>query len=342
MKKVAIHTIVSPNFGNRLQNYALYKTLESLGMDVYNVRFEHISLKPFIRHLIKKDKYTAFYEFNKRFKWTKECVNKDFYSKSLEKKFDAFIVGSDQIWNLTFDFLSDNSFLPFIKKKRKISYSASFGVDNLNDKLKSAITELNDYYALSVREDAAADYIESVLGKRPEIHVDPTMLLNLDEWKKIEKAPPKMNSNEQYLFMYFLGDISSDKKMFILDIARNNKLKIYNILDENSEIYNSGPSEFLYLISHASLIITDSFHASVFSILNKKPFVVLDRDSNDEKMNSRIVTLLSKFCLENKYIEDIKSFDQTTLFDCNFDSVSDILEQERKKALSYLSNSLLD
>ena len=123
----------------------------------------------------------------------------------------------------------------------------------------------------------------------------------------------------------------------IKNIANRYNLDVIYLCNNNfPEYYASGPDEFLYLIHHAKLVITDSFHACVFSILYKVPFYVFERVDDNVKMNSRIETLLSKFKLENRLLKDYSSYDLSI----NYDNVDTILEKERKKFNDFIEENI--
>ena len=128
------------------------------------------------------------------------------------------------------------------------------------------------------------------------------------------------------------GEIYQDIEKF----AKANKLTIIDVISQDSPYYNIGPSEFLFLERNAEVIITDSFHACVFAILNERPFVVVERkEKNFQSMGSRIDTLLDKFHLENRRY-DAGSLDETAGTPINYTRVNEILEIERNDSIQYL------
>ena len=344
--KIAIYTIVSMNYGNRLQNYALSRVLHNLGYEVetirrYPVKIKWLNiLKKTVRSCIVKDKFTNFYLFDKKIKWSDCFVNQDGYSKDIEQHYDAFVIGSDQVWNLTFGFINENSFLPFVKTKRKISYAASFGVDSFDEKFCKQAEALHDIAAISVREETGAEIARQIIGKPVEVLVDPTMLLTREAWAEIAKKPFPGMSDKRYIFLYFLGNISEKRNAIIQRIAQKHGFHIHSVLGSQATLTNCGPAEFVYLISHAALVLTDSFHACVFSIIFQKPFAVFDRESNDEKMTSRIITLLQRFDLEDRYLTEETGVEEYAYLSCSFAKSEQILTQERARAESFLKRAL--
>lgn len=338
-KKVAILTLNGNwNYGNKLQNYALKKQIENLGYQVNTLWF--IEKKFYIKELIKKIIPTKKYSRYRKFKnFSKKELNiKHYQNKKIEDSYEYFIVGSDQVWNPNFGLEEDLRFLSFSKNKTKIAFSASFGVNSIPQELyklyKKGIDNL-DY--ISVRENAGKRIIEKITERTDvEILVDPTMLLNQSDWQQISKKPKK-KIKEKYILNYFLGNLSEERKTKIYNYANKKDWKIINILDKQDPFYTSGPSEFIYLEEHAELICTDSFHSCVFGILMGTPFIVFDREDKEEKMNSRIDTLLSKFKLEDRRFNGEINDNKLKI---DYSKAYEILKQEKIKATNFLKKSL--
>ena len=163
------------------------------------------------------------------------------------------------------------------------------------------------------------------------------MLLTADDWKTLEKKPKNFNE-KKYILTYFLGNISDERKCEIKKTADKYNCSVINLMDYNSKYYSCGPREFLWLERNAFLICTDSFHASVFSILFDKPFLVFKREQNGaENMMSRIDTLLSKMKLDSHVFDG--KIDEDVLVH-NYDNTYKIIEEERKKSFNYLERTL--
>lgn len=367
MKKAAIITLYgNSNFGNKLQNYAVQETLKKYNLEVDNIinipllNNKNVSIKKHFSRLkfyIKgtfdkifkgldyhycydlndtKERQKSFLEFNKYINNTKH-----FFSFRHIKRFnnyDYYFVGSDQVWNPQFGGLSDLDLLTFTDKN-KISLCASIGIDNIPNEFKTKTTiALKEFKAISVREDKAKEIIQDLTNREDiKVLVDPTMFLTIDEWNKVSKKPKKLTF-KNYILCYFLGELSNERKNKIESFAKINNYEIINILDEDSDFYSSGPSEFIYLESHAKFIFTDSFHSSVFGILYHIPFIVFNREGKRNNMNSRIVTLLNKFGLEDRLFQDDLDIDDYKKIDYN--SVEKILISERKKAMTFLETNI--
>lgn len=360
MKKIALYTIQSINYGNRLQNYATQEIIKSLGYDVVTLRNSpkgsekeiQVKLHPYLRilkpilpiisylkastyGLLDIDKSNNYRLFNKNINFSSDYIGVDGYSEDL-RKYDTIVAGSDQIWNTEFAFVSINSFFPF-EHSRKISFSSSFGVDVIDDNIRMAEC-LKDFKALSVRETAGAKIIKNLTGRNAEVLVDPTMLLSIDKWRNISKKP-KGFVDKPYILTYFLSP-KNKKATEQLDKLRVSNMGIYELFDKNDVVTRcAGPAEFLYLLDHAAIVLTDSFHACVFSFLFNKPFMVYNRNRKGAKMNSRLNTLLKKFHLERKYADSELEND---IWEHDYSAGYEQLNIEKKKAIDFLKRALQD
>ena len=353
MKKVAIITINDDyNCGNRLQNYAMQEVLEKHGVKaetiynqkgIYGIKYKIKKVKDYIKRLVKGDKenlrHNEFIKFNKLIDSSKYAIDVEHIPNNIAKKYDYFIAGSDQIWNYTFKRMTNIDFLTFAPNEKRNSVSASIGVNQIPEELKTYYKKnLEGFNKISVREEQAKDIIEELTGRKDvEVLVDPTMMLTMDEWKKISKKPKEFKENEKYILNYFLGNLSEERKAEIQRVANEKKCKIINLLDKNDKFYISGPSEYLYLIEHAFLVCTDSFHSCVFSILYNKPFIIFEREDKEKDMNSRIETLFNKFELSNRRFENKIQANQ---LECDYNKTYEILEKERHKFNNFVERIL--
>lgn len=354
MKKVGIVTITSGNnFGNRLQNYALTNIIEKNGYiceTIHNNDKKSIKalVKSFLKNTIFYKKYyrennrnKSFKRFNKSYiKFSNEYVtNND--SKGIENKYDYFVCGSDQIWNLNYKENGFINFLGFCNSSKKISYSASFGSNFIPNDYNVMIKKwLMDYKAISVRENSGLDIIKHITNNKKNaiVTLDPTLLLDANEWKNVEKKPLYDVPNN-YLLMYFLGELSDYDKNIIKIYAKENDLEIIDLYDKESKYYESGPSEFLYLERNAKIICTDSYHSCVFSFIFNIPFIVFERKEKGlVNMNARIDTLLNNFKLDGRKFDGKHISKENIIHD--YKEGFDILNVEKNKSLNYLLSSL--
>lgn len=360
MKKILIISLYgNSNFGNKLQLFALNKTIMKLNRNfvVVNQKVNYYSsnlLKRFIKKFLtvfmlksnndRKEmmKEKRFNYFNKKYlKYTKNFVSNYSIINKRIKNYDYYIYGSDQIWNpnssgktkLYLGYYTDNN----------IAYAASFGVSKINEEDKNTYFKgFNNFKYISVREMMGIELINSINPMiKCECVLDPTMLLTCEEWDKYNNKPNYFDKiiQKKYILNYFLGELSYDRKKEIERIAKENDCKIINLLDKNDPFYESGPSEFLYLEKNAFLICTDSFHSCVFGILYNRPFIIFDREQKGlESMNSRIDTLINKFKLKDRRYNG-KRITKENL-EHNYTEAYKILEKEREKSKNFLIKTL--
>lgn len=362
--KIGILTITNgENYGNRLQNYAVQNVLENLGAEAETIKNitnipvrEENKVKKMFKNIIitaySKMKFVNYKNFNinirrnrfnrftkKYIKQSKYIVSKDDVPLMLNKEYDFFVTGSDQVWNPNFSFNSEIDFLTFAERRKRITFAPSFGVSVISDDVKKRYSKLlGEIDHLSVRENAGAEIIRELTGREALVLLDPTMMLSKKEWLEIAKKPKWLKSNK-YILMYALGSFDENHKEKIKKIACDNNYDIIDLLDiNNKNTYSTDPSEFIYLINNSKLMYTDSFHGVVFSILMRTPFIVSERNDNHISMNSRIDTLMSKFDMDYRRSNNIVDFNQ--VFNMDFEKVDEILKKEREITINYLKNAL--
>ena len=352
MKKVAILTITNSgmNFGNRLQNYALQEALKKCGAEVKTIKSVKSiygslllsKIRQMIKEIVKNNKRRRIYgsfekayiSYDSMFRY--ENINESKFAD----RYDAFIAGSDQVWNPNFHFNSDFEFATFAPKEKRFSYAASIGVSDITDKqLPGFINNLKGMRKISVRESDSVELVERLIGRRPMLHVDPTMLLEQENYRLLEQKPD-YDLPEKYLFMYYLGNVSEDYRSIVQSIADESGLKIVKFTETPGEpFYNIGPQHFLYLVDHARYICTDSFHGAVFSVLFKKQFAIFTRQDKDIPMNSRIETLVKTFGLQERLIDELGN---DYVRNIDYESVFEILDKKRSEAYEYLRNIITE
>ena len=236
MNKIGIITINdNNNYGNRLQNYAVQTYLKKLGFDVetlknkepYNEKKKYVFrvIKNVIKgnKRIKDERLKRFEDFNKNIKFSRRTITA---FSNIKDKYDFFVVGSDQVWNSNIGRLRDVDLLGFARDEQKIAFSASFGVSEISSKDKEKVEkEISKFKAISVREKVGENIIKKLTNRTDvEVLIDPTMLLNPEEWDIVAKRPKQIDllKNKKYILNYFLGELSENRKKEIERVAKEN------------------------------------------------------------------------------------------------------------------------
>lgn len=325
------------NYGATLQAFALQDYLESLGHNVEIIDFrlpthtryelftpypkgrayELVCKFPLLRYIItpyRNRRMLKTWGRKRNFdRFDKEYLHLSSHTyKSLDKlqqdTFDAdlFIAGSDQIWNTDMENGSNGAyFLDFgPEKTKRISYAASFGISEIkdNDKKLFIKQQLRKFDKISVREKAGLNILHD-LGYEGCQVVDPVFLLSKDAW--IKKLNLQIKEND-YIFLYdFMHD---DERLIQLskELAQKEHLKICSVNDishapyADIQIDNAGPKEFLQLLLNAKYVISNSFHATAFSIIFDKKFATFPLLT--QRNPSRMIDLLSANNMMERFI----------------------------------------
>jgi hypothetical protein len=254
----------------------------------------------------------------------------------LQHEYDAFVVGSDQVWNPRADLYRGTQFLQFARPSQRIALAPSLGVSELNERERDLYRrELADFPRITVRESEAADLLDGLLGRTPAVLPDPTLGLTKSRWEKV--ADTGNAPQGAYVLTYFLGGASPAAKQEIDRAARALNLRIVDLADRSVSAWGAGPQDFIASIARAKLVMTDSYHASVFSTIFEVPFYVFPR-AETSSTYSRISTLLRNLDLKGREAPDLAT--ARDLLDQNFDSSRDRLEGQRQLLREHLRTCL--
>lgn len=350
MNSVGIMTFhFCDNYGAALQCFALRKVINSFeGYQAEVINFNS-NWKPgwFTEEDIQEkyiDKLEIYKKFQKKYLGVKEPVIYD--KEMISKDYDYYVAGSDQIWNPSFNFFNTAYFLDFAPSEAvKIAYAASIGMPvetakNYSDIFKNKIKNLD---FIGIREKTHKDFIQGFTEKKVESVLDPTLLLNKEDYEEIVE---KKKDSEKFIFLYFLKHDTTAPIVlsFVNMLSRKYNLKVIHsfvevptnsINKENESFYFEGPKDFLWYIKNAEIVVTNSFHGTVFSILYGKPFYTYVVKS----MSSRVVDLLQCLGLENRIIKGYKKLSEVD-FNIDYSEAYRKLEVERKKSIRFLKKAL--
>lgn len=353
----------STNSGASLQAYALYKTLEKLGYEpeiinycpAYFMDFTDKSNRSMRRTLKGMLKYVVLGgELSKKATMFRNfvesrCPNmtermdspEDLRRASWNK--DVYICGSDQIWNpynvrydesWFFDFLPEDSI--------KVSYAASIGQDALTEKDESWLAEgLGHFKSIGIREDAGVR-LASELGYPATQCLDPTLLLEPDEWLRICRCPEAPIPG-RYIFYYPLQANPVEQRL-LAEIKHWYQLPVVSLCSAykkpdlvDIQIRAFGPEQFLYLLSRSDVVLTNSFHGTVFSLLFQKDLVSFRNLRKNSRMES-LFRLLNVHDFQFDTLQEVSTQDAQEAFN-RFKASYSRIAPEKEKSLRFLVNA---
>ncbi|MDO4462519.1 MAG: polysaccharide pyruvyl transferase family protein [Bacteroidia bacterium] len=376
--KIGILTLAQEtNYGGILQAFAMQKVLKSLGHTPYTVDrhrrrcyanfranligFLHrvklryvnhknvsVSWIPFMPDEVYRIISAKTRDFVRRnMSMTRECYFDELEAIDKEYMFDAYVVGSDQVWLPNY---YRSSFLAHVDRPdvTKVTYAASCSKRSFLDVkgAKEGVKALAATFSgISVREDTLIQRMEKYLGRTP-IHVlDPTMLLCPQDYLDVTENNVEA---EPVVFCYILDEskkkdsvVSAVSSFVNLPSVSMRPPQTYikgKIKDVNACVYPA-IDDWIHNINRAKFVITDSFHGTVFAILFNKPFIAI---ANRERGLDRFLSLLRMFHLENRLLLDINKEDVQTILnsDIDYNVVNSILAERRTQSIEFLSSSL--
>jgi hypothetical protein len=350
MKIALLNLPIDNNYGGNLQRYALVKTLQDMGHEVVhiNLRFDYrlpwykrpvYYAKRLLKKILLKRDIQIFDTPQRQYE--KNCsITDSFYQKYIPHTevitdakllfkyidYDAFVVGSDQVWrkriaakNLPYFFFEHLQNI----SKPKIACAVSFGTD-ANELTEDEISYYGNLYkqftAVSVREKSGLSILEQLGWNNPKAThlLDPTFMLAKTDYQKIINSSETKASTGN-LFCYIL-DMTQEKENVIKQISLEKKLTPYYVsLNDNVLI-----PQWLRSFNDAEFIITDSFHGLVFSIIFNKTFKLI---RNEFRGNARFDSIIETFNLK----------DQS---DINWIEINSIIEQYRNRFTHFLKGAL--
>ena len=353
MKKIGIVTFHRAiNYGAVLQTYALQEYLKKLNLNVsvidYRSKYIEKTYDPFHIHqgkilqaLIRgvflgrsmQKKKAKFYQFvNERLDLT-TAFRDPIQFKKINNEFDFIISGSDQVFSPVSSGFDIAYFLPYVDDRKKCTYAASFGVQNIDSEMIEEYRKrLSGFKMISLREESSANIVQQLnLKVETTVNIDPTFLLSKEDWSNLIGERKEKN---KYVLLFNVEKPINDIA-FAKDLAQKKGIKLIYINDrtikkDKSIKYFSNQSiyEFLNLFYYADYIVTNSFHGTAFSIIFGKEFYV--ELNNNKQWNVRVENLLNTLGIHGRAIDNEP---QEQLIE--WSDVSKKISEEREKAQKY-------
>ncbi len=372
-KKIGIATVYTGfNYGSALQAFATKKLLENMGYNAEllklggsiipgrDVRIKKTavvlirsalhsggikSLKNYgdsIKKPLSPTSRAYFNHFTDFYLQPETISYKKLKKDSKSDDYEAFICGSDQVWNSAVFYVDPFYYLRFAPESKRIAFAPSFGRDFVPEYNKKKIKKyLTGIKHKSVRESSGEAIIKGLTGDTAKVLIDPTLALSAREWSGYLKLNDVCN--EKYLLAYFLDEPSEKARLAVKEISEKYDLKIiglpYDTGDlpwgENTE--DAGPREFAQMVKNASFVCTDSFHGTAFSLNFNIPFYTFERNyGNAGKQSARIQSILQLVDALDRY--EPEKIDE--VMNISFENVNKILSKERDESKKYLSSHL--
>lgn len=369
------------NYGGLLQNYALQQVLLRAGHEVETIdwtpsnkslRYRLYRIKCTILSFLFPKKYLKLryqptdeekkviqqhtnHFISTYIHHTKTIMFKDGFSRQAKVgKYDAYVVGSDQVWRPRYNAFLTSMFLDFAKeeKPKRIAYAASFGTDQweFTQEMTSICAPLAQKFDfVSVREDSGVKLCKDQLGVDAVHVLDPTLLLTKEDYIHLIEAEKEPKAKGT-LFNYIL-DPDTVKSAFINRVAKERGLKSFQVLPKcqaetrtKDNVKNHiddcvfpGVTTWLRAFMDAEMTIVDSFHGMVFSIIFNKPFWAI---GNVSRGMSRFTSLLKMFHLEDRLLDADHLDDVDFSKPIDWTKVNGILEEKREECRNLLYKTL--
>ena len=367
MSKVGILSMQRiKNYGSFLQAYALKKIIESLGHDVefvdYHVEntiIEEVNNKNKIQKGLDALKGKAKFTHKLKYILYKKSFNKHLEILNISNeynynpKLDTLVIGSDEVFNVIQSNKNVGYSLELFGKnhnaKKVITYAASFGNTTINKiekykKVEEISKLLSEIDSISVRDKNSFDIVDKLTQNKTIVYnLDPVLMF---DYMHDCNLIPEIKTKEKYMIVYaYNGRITDEEAKYIKKIAKNKGLKVYSIGGSQpyaDKFINCNPFEVLAYFKNAEFIITDTFHGSIFSIINNKPFVTLVRKSKENSYGNeeKLTYLLDGLNLNNRICYDYHEIDNILDRLIDYKKTNKIIEQERKNTIDYLKNNI--
>lgn len=363
------------NYGGILQAYALQTALQRMGHEVEviiaPVEPTHLPIwrktlsiaKRILQHYLLGRKDIAIDRVKEeRRELQTASVNTEVFIqrhinvrrvKSLKEikqnDYDAIVVGSDQIWRSEYNHKwknqkEDDVYLGFTKgwNIKRIAYAASFGINKIeirNEDIESCRKAISKFDAVSTRETSGVEICNKKLGVNAVCMPDPTMILLKEDYEKF--IPSLAQNNEKHQLLSYILDDNKEKTSLRERISKEKNLiiNITNKCDYNIKGKKFEPQppveDWLKAFAESDYVITDSFHACVFSIIFHKQFTVI---ANKDRGLDRFTSLLKTYGLMDRMVYTPSEYH--SLHDIDYNKVDALLRGKRQEAISFLKSYL--
>lgn len=360
MKKKVLIVTFKPekNYGGIMQAYALQHTLNHLGAEATTTGLLTRKLKlrfglSKIKQAIVARKLPPRNYAQKTKQFVADHIQLidifSFFSKNKSlDEYDLFVVGSDQVWRGLYSDIPMH-FFSFLQgdHKKRISYAASFGKDDIKDEytaedIASASELIKKFSGVSVREDSGVDICKRYFDyQQAQHHIDPTLILTPEDYSELINQDTEPSDYDGKVLSYVL-DYSQESLAIINKVADELGLEPCHFMGygESAKRPLKSVYQWLKAFRDSSFVVTDSFHGTAFSIIFNKPFVAI---GNKSRGLGRFKSILNMFNLSNRMVFSADELSNELLHEnIEWSKINDKIEAERAKSLAFLKRSLED
>ena len=388
IKKVAILTLHRVhNYGAVLQAYALQKTLASLGVESeildllrpnhpeygkptprissvstggnghdsvrrksLPVALREKAAKALENFIVAKSRLKFRIFDQNQLQYSPETYSCAAELTTAQLDYDAYVTGSDQVWNPVFNWSPEPFFLTFVPPGiPRIAYAPSFGVSVIDPSLQPRYAQwLRAMTHLSIRERHGADIIKKLTGLDSRIVLDPTFLVVKAQWEALSITPA---CKKPFIFCYSVGDTPDLvtlcvhlQKLTGYPIYKINKARhaVKDLCDQRFKaVTDAGPQEFLGYLMHAALVVTNSFHGTVLSLNMQKPFFTIPSSMTAlHSRDSRLFSILQHLSAEDRLFMSNRDLPTVKDLEMGYQPICERITTEREKSLAYLEKAI--
>lgn len=372
MKKIGIITFHnSYNCGSMLESFAMQEIIKKRGgnpeiidfsskgqKELYSVFYKNNSIKNIFKNIMifphygRVKKNNNLYEKFKTDNFILSKIKTDDSKNLSDSIYSKVVAGSDQIWNITIPDSDDAYFLPWVKKAKKIAYAPSFGAKNIlevSDNSNKYKNYLLSFDNLSIRENNGKKWIKDLCGRDVDVLLDPTLLLDRDDYDRI--CDYTYTPKEKFIFLYCPA-FNRNICKYVKKISKKYNLKVIAWSTKSyyfKRIKSFGfelvpyetPALYLSLIKNSEIVITTSFHGTIFSTLYKKKFITV-KNGDMYGSDDRVITLLKQLKLEDRLLP--YNFDEkyNYMMDVDYTKYDIELKKMKDKSIAYIDENIIN
>lgn len=296
-----------------------------------------------------KMQFTSYENFKRKYMKLSDCsCSTTEELRCIANDYTAYIVGSDQIWNLKCRDADDSYFLNFVTSASKYAYAVSFGANNafeLDYENETHKNYVEDFKFISVREPNAQKWIREATNRDVPVCLDPTMLYDMRQWEDIIDVGDRVIKDD-YIF-YYCFELTEEVQKFLREVSKKTNLPVY-FMDAKEWTLKTcwrngirlaksyGPDIYMNLVKYSTIFITTSFHGTAFATIFRKCFWYIKSQNSESSMDDRATSFLTQLGLTDRY-KTMENLKITNLYqEVSYDGIEERIKPLREQSLEYI------